>query len=111
MHPGQGPGLSLRDLGEIGGVETVTLLNSEIPVHNHSLRANSTAGDLPNPGPTHSLARSSPFIYKTPPVNSPQLLALESVGVTGQSLPHNNMQPYLTLNFNIALQGVFPPRG
>ena len=111
MHPGQGPGLSLRDLGEIGGVETVTLLNSEIPVHNHSLRANSTAGDLPNPGPTHSLARSSPFIYKTPPVNSPKLLALESVGVTGQSLPHNNMQPYLTLNFNLALQGVFPPRG
>src|SRR5207244_1931503 len=66
MFWGQGPGLSLHDEGEAAGEETVTLLESEIPAHTHALRANSTAGDLPTPGPTRALARSSPFIYKQP---------------------------------------------
>src|SRR6266550_2124392 len=105
MHPGQGPGLSLHDLGETGGTETVTLLDSEAPLHAHTLRAASATGDLPDPAGDHSLARSQPFIYKTPPVNAPQPLASEAVGLIGGGLPHNNMQPYLTLNFNIALQG------
>jgi microcystin-dependent protein len=112
MHPRQGPGLSLHDLGETGGNETVTLLESEIPAHTHALRANSASGDLPTPGPTRALARSAPFIYKQPAGAAPvQQMAPEALAPAGSGLPHNNMQPYLTLNFCIALQGVFPPRG
>ncbi len=109
MHPGQGPGLSLHDLGETGGSETVTLLESETPSHSHQLNfLNSTA--------TSTIAGGNQF------ANSPQNNAsvytsqtnnLKTAGILGSSggnMPHNNMQPYLTLNFCIALQGVFPPR-
>lgn len=58
MHPGQGQGLSLRDLGEIGGIEAITLLTSEIPVHTHAVMANSDFGTLQAPGPDRVLARS-----------------------------------------------------
>src|SRR5437773_10490277 len=59
MHPGQGPGLSLHDLGETGGSETVTLLESEIPAHPHTLRALTDLADQPVPSPVRSLARSN----------------------------------------------------
>src|ERR1044071_450717 len=58
MHPGQGPGLSLHDLGEVGGSQTVTLLESEIPAHTHGLVASTQPGEDPTPGPTEALARS-----------------------------------------------------
>lgn len=110
MHPGQGPGLSLHDLGETGGSETVSLLESEIPSHNHGLRAFLDPGDLADPG-TRSLARSGTGnLYQTNAVGltpmSPQAIA-----PAGSSFPHNNLMPYLALNFIIALQGVYPPRG
>jgi microcystin-dependent protein len=107
MHPGQGPGLSLHDLGETGGSETVTLLISEIPLHTHTMNAVEDDGALFTPVDQFLAAGNS--MYSTAASNTtmnPQMLAL-----AGGSLPHNNMQPYLTLNFNIALQGVFPPRG
>jgi microcystin-dependent protein len=110
MHPGQGPGLSLHDLGETGGSETVTLLESEIPAHSHFLKAVTDPGDVAVPQPGAVLAQTAgAFGYVT---GSPALTAMSpnSLTPTGGSLPHNNMQPYLTLNFNIALQGVFPPR-
>jgi microcystin-dependent protein len=110
MHPDQGPGLSLRDLGEAGGVESVTLLESEIPSHSHTLRASSDDGDLKAPTANRSLARSiGGFMYQSPPSN---LVPMSAAALTpaGGGLPHNNMQPYLTLNFCIALQGVFPQR-
>src|SRR4026207_563807 len=66
MHPGQGPGLSLHDLGEMGGSETVTLLESEIPSHSHALRASLDQGDLAIPNPNRSLASSSQgVVYNT----------------------------------------------
>lgn len=111
MHPGQGPGLSLRDLGETGGTEIVTLLDSELPAHSHTLRATTDPAELQAPGPTRSLARSqNANAYKAPAGQPLAPLSAQALSVTGGGQPHNNMQPYLTFYFNIALQGVFPPR-
>src|SRR5215218_10157474 len=110
MHPGQGPGLSLHDLGEQGGSPTVTLLESEIPVHTHAMRASTDDADLKAPTPNRSLARSiGGSLYQTSAAGV-QGMAPQALAPAGGSLPHNNMQPYLTFNFCIALQGVFPPR-
>jgi len=108
MQPGQGQGLSLRDLGEMSGVESVTLLTSEIPVHTHSIMT--ADGDAAESSDVagNSLARSSLSIY-TPAANL-SAMAFQELSPAGGSLPHNNMMPYLTLNFCIALQGVFPQR-
>jgi microcystin-dependent protein len=109
MHPGQGPGLSLHDLGETGGSETVTLLESEIPAHSHALRASSDDADLQIPGPAFSVAKSTgQALYSTTATLAP--LAPEALAPAGGDQPHNNLQPYLTFYFCIALQGVFPPR-
>lgn len=112
MHPGQGPGLSLHDLGETGGSETITLLVSEIPAHAHLIQANSTIGDNNAPGPGVSLARSNnTTAYQTNTSQNLVTMAPQALTPAGGNLPHNNMMPYLTFYFNIALQGVFPPRG
>lgn len=110
MHPGQGPGLSLHDLGETGGSEFVTLLESEMPAHTHVMRASTDDGDQLAPTPARSLARSidgSTYIASNAGLVP---LAPQALGPSGGSLPHNNLMPYLTLNFCIALQGVFPAR-
>ncbi len=108
MHPGQGPGLSLHDLGETGGSETVTLLESEIPAHAHALRASSDDADLAIPTPARTLAKASANLYVT--TNPNAQMAPEALAPAGGDQPHNNMMPYLTFYFNIALQGVFPAR-
>jgi microcystin-dependent protein len=113
MHPGQGQGLSLHDLGETGGSEFVTLLQSEMPAHTHQIMAsgNPPPANAGIPDPTVSLARSSgTTAYQASPFSNLGLMDPQAIGIAGASLPHNNMQPYLTLYFNIALQGVFPPR-
>lgn len=113
MHPGQGPGLSLHDLGETGGSETVTLLESEIPAHSHALRCSSTGTDeegLKSPAGNTTGTEANIFpIYGLP--NNLGAMAPQALTPAGGDQPHNNLQPYLTYNFNIALQGVFPPRG
>lgn len=112
MHPGQGPGLSLHDLGETGGSETVTLLESEMPSHSHPLNGQGSNSNMNDPA-NAVLAR--PFgggnLYKSPAGAPLVWMAGGSMDTAGNSHPHNNMQPYLTLNFCIALQGIFPPRG
>lgn len=111
MHPDQGPGLSLHNLGETGGSETVTLLESEIPSHRHALRASTDDGDLKSPTSSRSLARSiGGFAYQTS-TQGLQPMAAEALTPAGGDQPHNNMMPFLTFYFCIALQGVFPPRG
>ncbi len=109
MFWGQGPGLSLYDIGETGGAETVTLLESEMPGHAHNLMAsNQPAEDRAPAG--EILGRSvGASLYLSPP-SSLQATAGESLAPAGGDAPHNNMMPYLTFNFCIALQGVFPPR-
>jgi microcystin-dependent protein len=108
VHPGQGPGLSLHDLGETGGSETVTLLQSEIPTHTHSISVSAAdaitriaAGQRPATGIGVSGYGAPPPITQ---------MSDSALAPAGGSLPHNNLQPYLTFYFCIALQGVFPPR-
>jgi len=109
MQPGQGQGLSLRDLGETSGVETVTLLVSEMPSHPHTLNCSIDDADLRIPSPARSMAKSSGGNMYAP-ANGNQMMAFQALPPAGGSLPHNNLQPYLTLNFCIALQGIFPQR-
>ena len=109
MHPGQGPGLSLHDLGETGGSETVTLLESEIPAHSHSMMASTQLG-LENTPLAQNVAQGD-GINLYAPANALVAMAQQSLAPAGGDQPHNNLQPYLTFYFCIALQGVFPPRG
>ena len=107
MHPGQGPGLSLHDLGETGGSETVSLLESEIPSHSHALRGSDLNSDTPSPaGNTLARFRNA---YKSTAAN-PVWMSDNSLPPAGGDQPHNNLMPYLTFYFCIALQGVYPPR-
>jgi microcystin-dependent protein len=109
MHPGQGPGLSLHDLGETGGAETVTLLESEMPAHTHAARGDAIdVADTNVPSASASLAQSSGGTLYQASANTQ--LAPEALSPIGGDQPHNNLQPYLTFYFNIALQGVYPPR-
>ncbi len=110
MHPGQGPGLSLHDLGETGGSETVTLLESEIPSHSHSLRANNTLAEVALPAGA-TIGRQTFNMFQTTTNANLTSMSPNSLAPAGGDQPHNNLQPYLTFYFNIALQGVFPPRG
>jgi microcystin-dependent protein len=110
MQPGQGQGLSLRDLGEQSGVESITLLVSEIPVHTHAVRISSEDGESTIPAANRILGRSiGGFAYQSQ-ASALGLMAFQALPPAGGGLPHNNMQPYLTLNFCIALQGIFPQR-
>ncbi len=104
MHPGQGPGLALHFLGETGGTAIETLSPAEMPVHNHAISAAIGPATTGTPSSANSLAAGAVNTYGTP--NN-----LVPMGeVVGGSQPHNNMQPYLVLNYVIALQGIFPTR-
>lgn len=116
MSQGQGSGVSQRYLGEQVGEPYVTLLQTEMPMHTHALQAgtaNATqtgaAGAQLAKGFKGSLQSSnSAKMYSTGTPQQP--LSPQSISVAGGSQPHNNMMPYLTMNYCIALQGVFPQR-
>jgi microcystin-dependent protein len=110
MHPGRGPGLTTRRLGERGGSETITLTNSQLPNHNHLLQATTSPASVNTPNNTTMLARSANGnAYKqSPTVDS--TLDKGALLPTGGNQSHNNLQPYLTLNFVIALVGTYPSR-
>jgi len=109
MQQGQGPGLSERFLGESSGVPFVSLLTSEMPLHSHTLNDSTKPATEASPGGQYVAKGAGVGIYDTnaqPTTNlDPQALA-----IAGGSLPHNNMQPFLTVQYCIALQGVFPAR-
>jgi microcystin-dependent protein len=111
VHPGQGQGLSQRFLGEMSGVDSVTLLESETQIHAHALNVSPDPADIATPQPGESLARAvGGQSYQT--VTNANLVAMspQVLGPAGGDLPHNNLMPYLTLTFCIALQGIFPQR-
>ncbi|MDH3403861.1 MAG: tail fiber protein [Acidobacteriota bacterium] len=109
MHPGRGPGLTARRLGQKGGVETVTLTEAQMPAHTHAM------GAAPAPA-NQDDASSSTILSRTVGANifgaasSLQAMASQALPAGGGSQAHNNMQPYLAMNFIIALQGLYPSR-
>lgn len=108
MHPGRGPGLSDRRLGERSGVETVTLSEAQLPSHNHTAQASSDLGDATNP---QDKVLSAPLGRGTNLYNSAgTTVPFKQLGNTGGSQAHNNLQPFLALNFIIALVGLYPSR-
>ncbi|MBZ5491808.1 MAG: tail fiber protein [Acidobacteriia bacterium] len=112
MQQGQGSGLSLRDLGEQAGEQNVTLIQTEMPAHNHPALAASGGGQgSPATNAWASGLKTGPSLYSPPGSNNKDVqMNPLALSIAGGNLPHNNMMPYLTLNFCIALQGVFPPR-
>jgi microcystin-dependent protein len=109
MGAGQGGGLSERYVGEQGGEATVTLLQSEMPAHIHRVQALDAAGN--NPAPPNLTLSRYPGAYQSNSSSGLTAMSPNALPVAGSSLPHNNLQPYLTLLFVIAMQGIFPPRG
>jgi microcystin-dependent protein len=109
LHPGQGPGLSPRTLGEAGGAESVTLTEGDMPVHSHEMRTSIEQGDNTIPSPGAALASSTGgFIYAAAANLTP--MAAEALVSEGGSQPHGNLMPYLTASFGIAIQGTYPAR-
>jgi microcystin-dependent protein len=113
LQQGQGPGLSLYDLGELDGEPSVTLLTSEMPVHTHVPGCLDGAGSLTSPAgnvwASAKVGRQGESRYSLTPGAGPPM-SVQEIAPVGGNLPHNNMPPFLVLNFCIALQGVYPPR-
>ena len=106
MHAGAGPGLAAWALGEKGGSETHALTENQGPSHTHAVGASSLYGDSATPV-GNKLAVSSAGTGLFSPT-ADETMADDFVQISGSGQPHNNMQPFLALNYIIALSGVFP---
>jgi microcystin-dependent protein len=114
LDQGQGPSLSPYVVGEMTGSPSVTLITTEMPMHNHVLTTESAGAqsqNKPSPSATAFLGNSGPASLYNDQVPSPStMLAPQTIGIAGGSLPHDNMQPYLAILFCICLYGIFPSR-
>jgi len=105
MHPGNGPGLTSRRLGQRGGAEIIALTEAQLPAHNHRLQASEE--DAVQKDPTNAAyAVADDDVYSDG--GSEVAMSAETTGFTGGSQPHNNMQPYIAVNYIIALVGLYP---
>ena len=109
IHFGQGPGLSNYVLGEASGTENVTLVISNLPAHSHTVNA-SIRGDGSRSPTNNLLASPAPDTNLYTATAADTTMNPTMIGPTGGSQPFNNMQPFLTLNYCIALEGIFPSR-
>jgi microcystin-dependent protein len=112
MQAGQGPGLSLRDLGETGGEQTVTLLQTEMPAHSHTAQGSTGSNQttpVNNAWASGAKLGGGNLYFPSTPASNVQMNPF-ATSIAGGNLPHNNMMPFLGLTFIIALQGVFPAR-
>ncbi|HSJ99380.1 MAG TPA: tail fiber protein [Myxococcota bacterium] len=107
IHQGQGPGLTNRTLGEQGGVETVTLLQSEMPAHAHALLGTTQGADAASPTGAALATKARTTLYRADGAPDTTLHG-GSIASAGGSQPHANMPPYLVMRWCIALQGIFP---
>ena len=112
MHTGQGNGLSLRNIGTAGGAEQITLNVSHMPAHSHAaqLKATDQAATENKPHGALLAGTETSATYHTPPATVDMAADAVAVGNTGGSQPHDNMTPYLALNYCIAIVGTFPSR-
>lgn len=110
MHQGNGPGLTARSLGETGGSEGITLIDTEIPSHNHLAQCFNGPSNTDEPSQVvwANTGRGVPIAYNNEPNQT--FMSSQAIHPVGGDQPHNNRQPYTGLNFIIALEGVFPPR-
>lgn len=106
IHAGTGPSGITRSLAEAGGAEQVTLTLQQIPAHNHAMVASSAPGTQNSAGGEVLASGSSISIFR--PQAPTQALSPQAIGPTGGSQPHDNMIPYLCVNFIISLFGIFP---
>ena len=109
MHAGSGPGLTVRDLGEQGGEQTTTLTAQQMPSHSHAMAASNATATVQSPA---NAVLAKPVTLSAP-YHDPAAMAPSPsgpLGMAGGGAGHNNMQPYLVVNFIIALTGNFPPR-
>ncbi len=111
MHPGRGPGLTDRRLGQKGGTETVTLNDNQIPSHNHNLNTSTSPGTSFSPTASAYLSRSVGGNAYDSGDNLSSEMNTGALQNMGGSQAHNNMQPFLAINYIIALQGLYPSRG
>ncbi len=107
MHWGSGPGLTPRVIGGVSGEETVTLITTQMPIHNHSLNVSKEDADAKNPN-GQVLATTTAATYVAGPLDG--VMNPQAIGLAGGNQPHDNMQPYLAITFIIALEGIFPSR-
>ena len=110
MHQGQSGGTSEHYLGETGGAQTVSLLQSELPAHTHTMQASTEPATVSQP-PGQLFARGEATAFYNDASLASTMMAPQFLTPAGGSQPHNNMQPFLTVNYCLAMQGVFPPRG
>jgi microcystin-dependent protein len=106
IHMGQGPGLSSRTIGEQDGTEAVTLTVNQMPIHTHATLLSSAAGSEANPG--GNVLAASPNVRLYRPGASTVTLSPQSVTPAGGNQPHDNLMPFLCVNFIISLFGIFP---
>jgi len=109
VHQGQGPGLSAYIIGELAGAEAVTLISSQMPIHSHVAQGNGGTGTAHVPAGQvwAGTAAAKQFV---PGASANGTMNPQSLGAAGGSQPHDNMLPYLVVNFIIATNGVFPSR-
>ena len=105
---GQGPGLSNYVIGQEGGEESVTLTVNQIPQHTHAAKASTSPGNTVDP--TNAYWAPGPRIYLYSATGNPTQMNVGTVGNTGGSQPHDNLKPFLTLNYVIWVEGIFPSR-